>query len=113
MIPSSKAFRAARRKARNVSCTSRECELTRRLIAYLAFAPAEINCGVLPELSYHSHLSTVLFTVNDYSDECLFISLTAENRSVISASDPTKKEAGRLVHEHKVDPRPSTLRRKD
>ena len=57
-IPSSKARFAARRKARSVSFISRDCELIRRLIDYLSFAPAEIDRGVLSELSYHSHRST-------------------------------------------------------
>ena len=54
-IPSSKARFAARRNARNVSLISRDCGLTRRLIDYLSFAPADINWGVLAELSYRSH----------------------------------------------------------
>ncbi len=50
LIPSSKASRAARRKARSVSSASRECELTRRLIDYLQLPRSEISCGALPEL---------------------------------------------------------------
>ena len=57
-MPSSKAFRAARRKAREISFVSREFELNRRLIDYLGLTPVEINRGVLPELSYHHHSST-------------------------------------------------------
>jgi len=57
-IPSSKARFAARRKAREMSFVSRKCELTRRLINYLALAPVKINCGVWSELSYRHHSST-------------------------------------------------------
>ena len=57
-MPSSNALRAARRKARSVSCASGEGEFARRLIDYFQLPSSEINRGVLPELSYHSHLST-------------------------------------------------------
>ena len=55
LIPSSRAFFAARRRARNASFASREGELILWLIDYLKLRPSEINCGALPELSYHTH----------------------------------------------------------
>ena len=49
LIPSSNAFRAARRRARSVSFASREGELTRRLIDYLPLKSTSV-----PSLNYRT-----------------------------------------------------------
>jgi len=49
LIPSSNAFRAARRRARDISSVSRECELPRRLINYLPLKSTSV-----PGLNYRT-----------------------------------------------------------